>query len=343
MYFEQDEPPPAYVPEASASVATDASQQSTRPTNFLSLIRANAPITGSFIIDPNIRIPDALLPDAVEPRRNLYLETTGAPIDVDIFVVGGKNVRADIHLQANGPINARIHASPSIARPHIHLSAFSSAPISIAVPASFRGPITILSSRPSPSPSLPPQATIFSEANNTRRGFIGDFADWTRDSAGDELDLQSATVSISVLEAEGGPREQEREDTSTDESQNPTDPFAWLRMPVPHLQHPLDRHTPRHAHERQHLHATPFQPGPPPAHQGMPAQWGRLGGRGYGLGREGEEVQEQRLGGQGQSFDPLAWMHHARGRGRGGGFGRGFGQAAISPHSLGPTAPGSWW
>ncbi|KAK7052047.1 hypothetical protein R3P38DRAFT_2762483 [Favolaschia claudopus] len=347
-----DEPPPAYVPEASTSGASARTADvSPRPTNFLSLIRASAPITGSFIIDPNIRIPEALLPDTVEPRRNLYLETTGAPIDVDIFVVGentSSNMPVDIHLQANGPITARIHASPSIARPHIHLTAYSSAPISIAVPAFFRGPLTIRSSRPSSSPSLPPQATIFSEAENTRRGFIGDFTDWTRDSAGDELDLESASVSISVMEVE---EDQQRENTNPNEPRlNPTDPFAWLKNFKPaHLQHPLHLHhyMPHLAHEHRHLHAAPFQPGPPSVHQGLPAQWGRLGGRGPRLGRGGEEVQEQRLGGQGQgqgqSFDPLTWMHYARGRGRGRGFGRGFGQAAISPHSLGPTAPGSWW
>ncbi|KAK7023180.1 hypothetical protein R3P38DRAFT_3195150 [Favolaschia claudopus] len=318
-----NEPPPAYVHEASTS-GTNALQQSARPTNFLSLIRANAPITGSFIIDPNVRVPEALLPDTIEPRRNLYLETAGAPIDVDIFVVGentSANVRVDIHLQANGPITARIHVSPSIPRPHIRLTASSSAPISIAVPASFRGPLTTRSSRPSPSPSLPPQATIFSEADNTRRGFIGDFADWTRDPVGDEMDLEStlATVSISVMEPEG--EQQQRENANTS---GPTDRLAWpWSLQATQLQNWLRRNTHYHPLHfgAEIFHPAPFQPVLPRLHLGR-GQEARVGsgGRGLrpGLGR-GNGGEEQR----GQ--DPLAWIHHARGRGRGGRGGRGFG------------------
>ncbi|KAK7052041.1 hypothetical protein R3P38DRAFT_2858206 [Favolaschia claudopus] len=95
------------------------------------------------------RIPAALLPPGigVEPRRNLYLETTDGPIDVDVFVVGepsSDSLRVHIELKAaKGAITARV-------------------------------------------------AIIFTEAQDTRRGFVGDFAGWTDEAIGDALVLVSA-------------------------------------------------------------------------------------------------------------------------------------------------------
>ncbi|KAJ6482587.1 hypothetical protein C8R45DRAFT_775300, partial [Mycena sanguinolenta] len=166
-----------------------------RPTNFLSLIRSNGPINGSYTIDPRVRVPPALLPETSEPRRNLYLETKSAPIDVDIFVLGDATSKVDIQLEANGPITARIHAASEDLRPCIHITARSDRSITVSLPRDFRGPLSIFTPH---FARLPPDVTIFTEVQDTRRGFVGDFSDWTEESVGDSLTLTSAGGTVTV-------------------------------------------------------------------------------------------------------------------------------------------------
>ncbi|KAJ7256223.1 hypothetical protein B0H12DRAFT_1112834 [Mycena haematopus] len=201
-----DDPPPAYAdfssPVASGSGSrpsarpTDVNQTGARPTNFLSLTRSNGPINGSYTIDPRVRIPPALLPEASEPRRNLYLETTSAPIDVDIFVLGDATSKVDIQLEANGPITARIHAASEGLRPLIHITARSDRPVTVALPQGFRGPLSMRT--PHCAPRLPADVTIFTEVQDTQRGFVGDFSDWTEESMGDSLTLTSTGGTVTV-------------------------------------------------------------------------------------------------------------------------------------------------
>ncbi|KAF8176402.1 hypothetical protein K438DRAFT_77795 [Mycena galopus ATCC 62051] len=55
-------------------------------------------------------------------------------------------------------------------------------------------------------PSLSAEVTIFSEAQDTRRGFVGDFSDWTEESVGDALELTSARGTVTVqCEEDGAP------------------------------------------------------------------------------------------------------------------------------------------
>ncbi|KAK7023177.1 hypothetical protein R3P38DRAFT_2958102 [Favolaschia claudopus] len=204
-----EDSPPAYYPGLTSLMGSpnlrSESSQAPRSTSFLSLVRGNGQsITGSYTIDPSIRIPSALLPTEIgaEPRRNLYLETTDVPIDADVFVVGeassnsdsegSESLRADIELKAaQGPITARlVPYRPTLPRPHIHLTAHSaSGPINVLLPPTFCGPLTI---RTPSTCSLPQEAIIFAEAQDTRRGFVGDFAGWTDDSVGDALVIESA-------------------------------------------------------------------------------------------------------------------------------------------------------
>ncbi|KAK7052046.1 hypothetical protein R3P38DRAFT_2858235 [Favolaschia claudopus] len=204
----EEDSPPAYYPGPSSLIGSPSlrseSSQAPRPTSFLSLVRGNGQsIVGSYTIDPSIRIPSALLSPEIgaEPRRNLYLETTDAPIDADVFVVGeassnsdsegSESLRVDIELKAaQGPITARLHTAPTLPRPHIHLTAHSaSGPINVLLPPTFCGPLTI---RTPSTCSLPQEAIIFAEVQDTRRGFIGDFAGWTDEAVGDALVLESA-------------------------------------------------------------------------------------------------------------------------------------------------------
>ncbi|KAF7369283.1 hypothetical protein MVEN_00256100 [Mycena venus] len=256
-----NDPPPAYVdstaPVASGSGSGPGAQTTgPRPANFLSLIRTNGgPIKGSYTIDPRVRIPPALLPEATEPRRNVYLETTSAPIDVDIFVVGdATSSKVDIQLESGyGYITARIHAASSGPRSPIHITARSDGPVTIALPHGFRGPLTVRTYNS--APRLPAEATIFSEVRDTRRGFVGDFSDWTDGEVGDALSAESAKGRVTVRgEGESGDRDWSG---LPGETWDPTSE-SWMRL-VPNM----------HAAQQQighHLHHPLFPPGPHPSH-----------------------------------------------------------------------------
>ncbi|KAJ7488158.1 hypothetical protein FB451DRAFT_1025405, partial [Mycena latifolia] len=178
-----------------------------RPTNFLSLSRGDSPLTGSYVIDPRVKIPQSLLPplasgETEATRRNVFLQTTRGPIDVDLLIVGDATSKVDILVQSSiGPITTRLHASTS-PRPPIHITAESSkAPITIHLPPTFCGPVTIRTGSGTVrfAGRLMEDVTTLSEADHTRRCFVGDFADWTEEWAGDVLNVKSASGSVTLL------------------------------------------------------------------------------------------------------------------------------------------------
>ncbi|KAJ7488174.1 hypothetical protein FB451DRAFT_1126546 [Mycena latifolia] len=211
-----DDPPPAYFdsgsPSGSGSGLTSeppAAPARVRPTNFLSLSRGDSPLNGSYVIDPRVRIPQSLLPplasgETEAMRRNVLLQTTRGSIDVDLLVVGDATSKADILVKSSlGPITTRLHAS-TYARPPIHITAESSkAPITIYLPPTFCGPVTIRtgSSTVRFAGRLAEDVTMLSEADHTRRCFVGDFADWVGEEewAGDALRVESVSGSVTVL------------------------------------------------------------------------------------------------------------------------------------------------
>ncbi|KAJ7312997.1 hypothetical protein DFH08DRAFT_896426 [Mycena albidolilacea] len=267
------DPPPAYSDSATLLASVSGPQHTTRtgprPTNFLKLIRSNGPIHGSYTIDPRVKIPAALLPEAAEPRRNMHLETGGFPIDVDIFVVGDATSDIDIQLTTmHGPITARIHAA-SDDRPRIHITAHSDGPVTIALPHRFCGPITIHTFRC--TPRLPADFTLFTENQDTRRGFIGDFSDWNEASVGDTLNLTSGRRNVTVLSAgEAGDVPQASDPSSSG-------------MRRPDLTVNVDGSLPGREHHSLRRHHRILSPGPQALHPLAPSASFRGRGRGHRL------------------------------------------------------------
>ncbi|KAJ7697251.1 hypothetical protein B0H17DRAFT_1052443 [Mycena rosella] len=215
-----DDPPPAYSTPDS-QVATSSTPQTillppvlppadVKPSNFLSLSRGNGSVKGSYVIDPRVIVPSLMLPpltaDETEAtRRNVFLHTSNGSIDVDLWVLGDADSKVKVNMlikTSNGSLTAKLHAAPS-ARPPIHLKAQSSnGSITLHLPRSFRGPVTILSRNGTIrfSSAVGAATTTFSEADHTRRCFVGDFSDWTDDGAwmGDEASIESSNGSVKV-------------------------------------------------------------------------------------------------------------------------------------------------
>ncbi|KAJ7488145.1 hypothetical protein FB451DRAFT_1529256 [Mycena latifolia] len=192
-----DSPPP--YPDAGVPTAGEAGP-GTRPTNLLLLDRGNSPLKGSYVIDPRIVISQALLPPLApdEERRNAVLRTTAGPIDVDLSVVGEAGCKpVEVLIESgNGTIAARLHAA-DFARPPLRVRVQSAhGHMAVHLPRSFRGPVTLRTRSPTVRLSAPLAAEItpLSEADNTRRCFIGDFSAYTDAEAwaGDELRVESS-------------------------------------------------------------------------------------------------------------------------------------------------------
>ncbi|KAJ6483432.1 hypothetical protein C8R45DRAFT_1001308 [Mycena sanguinolenta] len=209
-----DDLPPAY-PHSPGPVndplAPMPLPDSVKPMNFLSLSRRNASIKGKYVIDPHIRVPQAMLPPLAEDesevtRRNVFLHTSYGDVDADVFVVGDGDFKQRVSMvvkPTNGAVVLRVHAS-STHRPPIHMKVHSSyGSVTLHVPRSFRGPVTIHTGHGSVrvSDALSADFTTFNEAKQTRRCFIGDYADWADQPGewiGDEIEVESLNGSIKL-------------------------------------------------------------------------------------------------------------------------------------------------
>jgi hypothetical protein len=63
---------------------------SARPGNFMHISKANSAVRGTYVVDPTLAVPEAVLspraPDA-GPRDNLSLESQNGSVDVDVWIV----------------------------------------------------------------------------------------------------------------------------------------------------------------------------------------------------------------------------------------------------------------
>ncbi|KAJ6530795.1 hypothetical protein DFH09DRAFT_1409734 [Mycena vulgaris] len=225
-----DDPPPAYfrpetqtsvsapIPAPAAAALISPPPPDVKPTNFLSLSRGNSSIKGAYVIDPAVKIPPFMLPplaadETAATRRNVFLHTSNGAIDVDLFVVGASSDAPDAKREgeknkitvllksSNGPISARIHAAPPEARAPLHLTAHTSnGSVTFHLPRAFRGPVTVRTGYGAVrlSDALAAQTTPFSEAEGTRRCFVGDFAGWEGEGEweGDELSVETSNGSV---------------------------------------------------------------------------------------------------------------------------------------------------
>ncbi|KAJ7624839.1 hypothetical protein FB45DRAFT_924331 [Roridomyces roridus] len=227
----QEELPPAYdtpFPQGSSSspppfpTASSSSPSpyypvvpdTVKPTNLLSLSRSTNSVKGTYVIDPRIKIPSTLLPPLTDgeteaTRRNMSIQTSTGSINVDVFVVGDGCVKRKCALFLKSPygsISAKLHAAPVGARPPFTIRAESSnGSITLHLPLSFRGPLTIHTQYGSVrlASSLDAATTTFSEVDGTRRYFVGDFSDYEGEEEGalwfgDEAHLETTYGSVKV-------------------------------------------------------------------------------------------------------------------------------------------------
>ncbi|TFK68537.1 hypothetical protein BDN72DRAFT_898030 [Pluteus cervinus] len=147
-----------------------------------------------------------------EPRKNLRLDVENGGIDVDIFLVGdympmddSTIVHTTLDLKLSGryinrfPLIARIH-TPNLVRPPFHLVATSiDGYVSIHLPASFHGPVTVsvnttgdLASHISLSNALKENSFILNETSSSRTYFVGEVGGWSKSELswkGDKVDV----------------------------------------------------------------------------------------------------------------------------------------------------------
>ncbi|KAJ7036703.1 hypothetical protein C8F04DRAFT_463730 [Mycena alexandri] len=229
-----DDPPPAYTNDSSDNDSKSpppppgtaeslpppflSVPNTAKPTNFLSLSRGNQPIKGTYVIDPRIKIPQFLLPalaadETESTRRNAFLHTSNGSIDVALFVVGDGDHKQKVNVllkSSNGSIVAKLHTSDTSTRPPVKVCAKSSnGTVTIHLPRSFRGPVTLRTNNGTArfSDAVAADLITFTEANRTRRSFIGDFADWTDQPAewvGDEVEVETSNGNIRLQYVDGG-------------------------------------------------------------------------------------------------------------------------------------------
>ncbi|KAK0469611.1 uncharacterized protein EV420DRAFT_1634031 [Desarmillaria tabescens] len=214
-----EDPPPNYEELSTPTINSPTSVEgpdvalfNTKASNYVHIQRYLNGIQEAFFIDPTLRVPRALLPslkagETDDTRRNLNLEATMGPIDVDVTIVykepqSSETQRRVILVVKNnlGPIKMRLHAADSPDRHPLYLRVCSqTGPMDISLPRSFVGVITIATGLGPVelSKHLSQFITPLSDAGKGRRRyFIGDlstspFNDDPKEWCGDEVLIES--------------------------------------------------------------------------------------------------------------------------------------------------------
>ncbi|KAJ7937959.1 hypothetical protein B0H13DRAFT_1851911 [Mycena leptocephala] len=202
--------PPAYSTFSAEATTAPAPSipANIKPTNFLSLDRVNDPITGIYVVDPYMGIPQLMLPplaagETEETRRNLVLHTRNGTINVTLFVLGvldrgpdKKKAKMAIKVRAPAPCahqSTSRRSPPTAPSGCLHLS------------RSFRGHVTICTLNGSIrlAYDLAAHTTTFSEVRSSRQCFVGDLPHdegWT----GDQIRVESTNGNVDLgYEMEG--------------------------------------------------------------------------------------------------------------------------------------------
>ncbi|TCD66587.1 hypothetical protein EIP91_001144 [Steccherinum ochraceum] len=181
-------PPPPYV-QSKAQLELARTEKATRsptirPSNFRRVTRDNLPITGMFVIDPDLEVPDDLLegPPSQKRLRNLYLKTN-REVDVDVWTKRHEPVPSNagtgkvvVEMKAPGIVSKhtiRLHVGHGTS---CALNVYAKAHLYLAIPADLVGPINldVGSDRIYFSDSVQSRLITFSETHGGRRCFLGD-------------------------------------------------------------------------------------------------------------------------------------------------------------------------
>ncbi|KAH8115110.1 hypothetical protein DFH11DRAFT_146740 [Phellopilus nigrolimitatus] len=222
------EHPPPYAPSSSETSPAETSASGARPlpqtpnlpaSNFSLIKRDNESIKGTYVVDPGLRIPDELVPSALDfdgedGRKNLQLESKNGSISTVVWLVDSdsgeeQKRRALIDVKSqSGSISVKMNA---ITPRQYALSAYSrSGSVSVALPSSFVGPVTMFTVHGSVSlsNSVTSRLITFSEIDGKGSCFIGDIkaANYTgiEGWTGSTLDIgsQSGRLKLSFVDEE---------------------------------------------------------------------------------------------------------------------------------------------
>ncbi|KLO06359.1 hypothetical protein SCHPADRAFT_1002397 [Schizopora paradoxa] len=261
--LQDDRSAPASESNPNAGVRTDAPiYPRSRPappipsSNFVVIKRTVDGITGSYVVDTQLRVPKIVSFCGAEgsegandesglisgERPHLHLESTHGSIHADIWLVRGrgnsqlgqevKSIRDDRALinvtTGHSVINTRLRCETE--QPYILRCTSSHGAINVWLPPNFVGPVTISTVHGNVffSPSVRSWCTTFSEVDNVRSCFIGDYEvagfrslnSWK----GSILQLSTSTSSIRINSIEELSSESSNKEWP---AQSWWNPFSW--------------------------------------------------------------------------------------------------------------------
>jgi len=212
----KEDTPPTYdsirpIPSASTS---PSSPEGLNPTNYVTIMRKHEAIKADFVIDPSLRIPDALLPplpSGQNDRNNLHLESYHGSIKTEVHVMppsrpppSDQPRRTTLMMKTeHGAILAKLHVATGI-RPPIHLSAINKhGSIKIYIPRSFVGLVSVTKGNGCVkfSDNLQKKLTAFGEAKQTQKYFVGNLAEWSNIEGewdGDEIGVENKHGAVKI-------------------------------------------------------------------------------------------------------------------------------------------------
>jgi len=187
-----DDSPPAYEPPSSIA------PPHIKPSNYISLTRPFDNIKGTFVLDPNLRLPQPMLSN---DKVNLTLSALMGEVSAIVYVVGSKSLPGDkTRMEVSstmGSTRLEIHAAEQRAPISISITA-RLGEVKLLLPRSFRGPLRLSATlgQITLSPALRAGTVTTGD-----RMFVGD---WTEEElkqeawVGDEASVDSALGSVSV-------------------------------------------------------------------------------------------------------------------------------------------------
>jgi len=232
----QHDPPPAYEsspldPPVSPSPTLQSPLMQIpsqyRPTNFLYMRRLNGGFKDTYVIDPSMQVPHALLPalgqgETEADRKSLVLETLNGGIHANVYIVDSEAMTGVAKRRSctrlclsskNGSVVAKLMApQPAPLRPRIVLSVSSfNGAVKIEIPRDFRGPLKLGTFNGSVrlSDAVRAQSTDFGEVAGALVCFVGDFTGFDgtdkSDWEGDDIiaDTKNGEVRVSYSEESG--------------------------------------------------------------------------------------------------------------------------------------------
>jgi len=174
-------------------------------SNFVIVKRTNSGIAESYVIDTQLHIPEGLISPIAEgsedvyadglisgERPHIYLESTHGSVSADIWLIRGRggsppgqDAKTDKHItddralvnvkSSHSSVNTKLYCDTE--QPYILCASSKYGSVNVWLPSNFVGPATITTSygKVVLSTALQERCTTFSEINNVRTCFIGDY------------------------------------------------------------------------------------------------------------------------------------------------------------------------